>query len=204
MDGPHHSPPVVVLHLPELVHNLDVSRSTRRAPANGRSMSVAVGGSLAGTDDVLDRGSIQPHERVPLLFIANSCQSSGRRVLLDEFRKSGNSRVLTIHAVRKRQITLGVFVSVVNDRLLRERTEVGKGSVHFLTGTFEETATPGDEERVAGEDSAWFRGVGSGCEVANGVLGVAGRSETSSEETNGVSIWETFGIGLMEINCERT
>ena len=154
--------------------------------------------------DIQNFGTVEPHEDVPVLLILNRALPTCLLVVRNKLLKTLGPRTFRLYALAKSEVTLCVFVSVVNDRLLRERTEVGKGSVHFLTGTFEETATPGDEERVAGEDSAWLRGVGSGCEVANGVLGVAGRSETSSEETNGVSIWETFGIGLMEINCERT
>lgn len=75
----------------------------------------------------------------------------------------------------------------VGDGGVWERGETLECGVHLCACTFEEDATTCDEERVAGKDRT-TRGLGGGLGrgrvghvVADRVLGVAGRCETSGK-----------------------
>lgn len=79
----------------------------------------------------------------------------------------------------KSQAPSSVFVAIVYDGVAWECSEVVKRSDHLCTDPFEETATAGHKERVASEHSARLACRGIGDVIADRVLRVAGRRQTS-------------------------
>jgi hypothetical protein len=82
----------------------------------------------------------------------------------------------------------------VGDSGVWERGETLECGVHLCACTFEEDATTRDEERVAGKDRTTRRLGRVGHVVADRVLGVAGRCETSGRYP---------GVGLGQLRCPR-
>ena len=106
----------------------------------------------------------------------------------DEVPQPSKRWVLPVDGECEAEITCCVLVPDVGDSGVWERGEKLERGVHLCACTFEEDATACDEERVARKDHTSGGGLGFGRVghvVADRVLGVAGRCETSSIKAQG-------------------
>lgn len=119
-------------------------------------------------------GAIEAHKDVPLFLISNSSQACGDLVLLHDVAQLGNGFVIRIYGFRKGNVTPGVFVAVIDNRVLRERREVCEGVVHLLPGALKEPPASSNKERIASKHATGMGLVGCvNHMIADGVLGVA-------------------------------
>ncbi len=129
---------------------------------------------------VLDGRTVQAHEWVPLLLVSDCRTFVGDDTVFDECLETSQRKVCWVDALRKREVALGVLVAVVHDRLVWKGAEVGERGVHLAADALEETAAACDKQGVAREDAAGMVPSVVGHVVANRVLGVARRRETSA------------------------
>ena len=111
-------------------------------------------------------------------------------MLRDELSEPRERRVVRIDGTGEPVVARGVLVPDVRDGRVGERGEAFEGGVHLRARALEKDAAAGDEEGVAREDGCSGDGLGGrgrtrrgggvvGDVVADRVLGVAGRCETS-------------------------
>ena len=136
-------------------------------------------------DHVPHRLAHQTPKHVPLLLVADRSAADRDGVRSDEFAQPRQRRAPRVDGEGEAEITRRVLVPDVGDCGVWERGEKLERGVHLCARAFEELAATCDEERVAREDrtratTTTTTGRGRvGHVVADRVLGVAGRCETS-------------------------
>lgn len=171
--GQDPSPSVCVLQFSQLIHNLAFRYSW-----SGLSCSSTEGVRTVEEERErirLPHGlRIESHEDVPFLLVPNRCQARGVLILLDNSSESIQSRVARVDVLPEPKTCRCVFVSVVDDGLVRKGAEVAESCVHLFTGSFKESAATSDEECVASEHASCVVLVDFvGDVVAYGILCVA-------------------------------
>ena len=125
--------------------------------------------------------ALQAPKDVPLLLVADRSAADRGRVCSDELPQPRKRWIPRVDGEGEAEITCCVLVPDVGDSGVWERGETLECGVHLRACTFEEDATTCDEERVARKDRT-TSGLGRvGHVVADRVLGVAGRCETSGQ-----------------------
>jgi hypothetical protein len=97
----------------------------------------------------LDCLTVQAHEYIPFFFVTNCCKTCSNLIVLDYTGESGKGRIVRVDMLAKGQTCGSVFMSIIDDCLIRQSTKVVEGCYHFRSGTLEEATTACDEKGIS-------------------------------------------------------
>ena len=92
---------------------------------------------------------VQTHEHIPLLLIPNGGLSGGARVILGQVKQTLEGLVVGLDSQTELGAALGVLVTIVHDRVVRELAQLGECCMHLLWSTLEEAAASREEQCVS-------------------------------------------------------
>lgn len=121
------------------------------------------------------RFCVKAHEHIPLLLIPNCRQPSCLLVLLENALQSCNCWIVRVNMLSKRSAGSCVFVTVIHDCVIRQRSEIVQSSDHVFARAVEESTAASDEECIASEDTSRMVLIHViSYVVADGIPGMAG------------------------------
>ena len=71
--------------------------------------------------------TVQAHEYIPFFFVTNGCKTCGNLIVLDYTRESGKAKIVRVDMLAKGQTSGSVFMSIIDDCLVRQGTKVVQG-----------------------------------------------------------------------------
>jgi hypothetical protein len=75
----------------------------------------------------LDCLTAQAHEYIPFFFVTNGCKTCSNLIVLEYIGESGKARILRVDMLAKGQTSGSVFMSIIDDCLVRQGTKVVEG-----------------------------------------------------------------------------
>ena len=75
----------------------------------------------------LDCLTVQAHENIPFFFVTNGCKTCGNLILLEYIGESGKARIVRVDMLAKGQTSGSVFMSIIDNCLVRQGTKVVEG-----------------------------------------------------------------------------